>query len=316
MAAIMYGTRYYHAAGDADGLPLKKLWHETRYSNDEWANHVYIQLYGKNTEFRVGQTVTVKTPTDTFIGQIWHIYNSTEVYNIYVHPSSKPSSEITDATYGKVWLGTEVRSALEPLPTETVQTPLISVAPVVSEPIVATTVISEPLVSKLVASTPVVLSPIVSEPEVTEPIVAQTVATVPTVSSPVVLAPIDPEPEISSPIVSSAVVATPILTSPIVSETVNTSPVTIVSVASEPVISASPSLDPVTVSPVTVKEGQTVLQAIAESDETKNAEIAENVENVATKSSATSTIQKIKPIAIILLVVGAILVWKLKNNKK
>jgi hypothetical protein len=112
MAAITYGTRYSNAAGDPDGLPLKLLWHETRYNTGSWANHVYVQLTGRNTEFKVGQKVTVETPTDTFSGEIWYIYNSSSVYNIYIHPSTKKASEIKDATTGLVWFGSVAHPAV------------------------------------------------------------------------------------------------------------------------------------------------------------------------------------------------------------
>lgn len=105
MAAITYGTRYSNAAGDSEGLPIKRLWHEEVKTGTSWVNHVYVQLFGKNTEFKVGQVVTIETPTDTFTGKIWYIYNAPEVYNIYVHPSTKTSAEIKDATSGTAWLG-------------------------------------------------------------------------------------------------------------------------------------------------------------------------------------------------------------------
>jgi len=119
--AIFYGTRFSNAAGDSEGLPIKRLWHETRYNTGEWANHVYVQLSGKNTEFKLGQAVTIKTPTDTFTGQIWHIYNSNDplVYNIYVHPATKKASDIQDATSGTAWIGSAVpTSASNPMNSE------------------------------------------------------------------------------------------------------------------------------------------------------------------------------------------------------
>lgn len=121
MAAIMYGTKYgkfSNAAGDSAGLQISSVFHEPKYTNDEWANHVYVQLPGtKDPAFSVGALVTVQTPTDKFTGRIWYVYQGSTAYNLYVNPSSKLASEIKDASSGTIWLASALTSGTAPVVT-------------------------------------------------------------------------------------------------------------------------------------------------------------------------------------------------------
>jgi len=276
MAAIFYGTRFSNAAGDSVGLPIKKLWHETRYNTGEWANHVYVQLFGKNTEFKVGQIVTIQTPTDTFSGQIWYIYNSTEVYNIYIHPSTKASSEIQDATSGTAWLGAQVPTSVSPTVTALSSVVPVSVAPA---PIVPVSVAPTPIAPVSVAPAPVV-------PVTVAPTTSNWIAPVSVVSTPAPTAP------------AATVV-------PQVSTTVTTPSTTDL----KPIPT---TLDPVTTLPVAVKPGMTALQTLQEED--TNGTLAEKNQAQPDVTGTNTGIKKINPLTIILVVLGVIMIWKIKNK--
>jgi hypothetical protein len=99
------------------------------------------------------------------------------------------------------------------------------------------------------------------------------------------------------------VATTSIFSAPAVSKPIETT-----QVVSAPVS----SLAPITDEPVTVKEGQTVLQVLQEASETGI--VASTKTNVETTVSEKSKL--FKPMTIIILVLGAILFFKIKSNKK
>lgn len=108
--AIMWGTRFANASGESNGgRAIGFVQHEPKYNTGSWANHVYVRINAPfDNSYKVGDIVTVQTPTDIFTGPIWYIYESTSWFNLYVNPSSKPASSITDATSGTVYKGTSV----------------------------------------------------------------------------------------------------------------------------------------------------------------------------------------------------------------
>jgi len=113
-------------------LPVIKVFHEPDNSVGEWANHIYVQLSGRvDPDFHIGGTVTVKTPTSQFTGTIWYIYQGSEAYNLYVHPSNIDASDIPDAESGIVLVDETIQEvATSPLIEEQAPNQAPNVVPV------------------------------------------------------------------------------------------------------------------------------------------------------------------------------------------
>lgn len=93
----------FRNATDPNGVEASRVFHVTS-NKQSWPDNQFVNIPGKvDSRFSVGKIVTVVTPTTTFTGPIWYIYQGSTSYNIYVRTERAP--EIKDADYAMVYIG-------------------------------------------------------------------------------------------------------------------------------------------------------------------------------------------------------------------